>query len=283
MRVVLCCVLAATPVPDAGITSCDFDELLANEICPEDVPLLLGLKFTFTATVLPGPMLNGRVTPLRLNSVFVVLAADMYTVWFVALRLVTLVEVAPTFTLPKLRLIGLIVRVPGAMPVPRKATETLGALEVTLSVPPTVPAVLGRNLTWKVTLLPAVRVSGNVTPSDLNEPVALTWVILTEVVPRLVTVKFLAGSLLTGTLPKSIVCEEAPKVAADAGSADTDTNKPTTNKHNSSLKEKRGSICMDQFSGHLSEGIRSEKGTNTNQRFGYDSCREKYLHGIEGH
>jgi len=76
----------------------------------------------------------------------------------------------PTVTLPKLRLVGFDPSVPWATPVPDKGIVRVGldAVEVMVTLPLAIAADVGANLTLKVVLWPAVRVSGVVIPLRLN-------------------------------------------------------------------------------------------------------------------
>ena len=76
----------------------------------------------------------------------------------------------PTVTLPKLRLVGFDPSVPWATPVPDKGMFRVGleAVEVRVTLPLALAADVGANLTLKVVLWPAVRVSGVVIPLRLN-------------------------------------------------------------------------------------------------------------------
>jgi hypothetical protein len=76
--------------------------------------------------------------------------------------------------LPKLRLLGLDPRAPGATPVPDNGMVRVGleASEVIVIVPLTLPAAAGVNVALKVALCPAVSVTGAVIPLRLN-PVPL--------------------------------------------------------------------------------------------------------------
>lgn len=78
----------------------------------------------------------------------------------------------PTVTLPKLRLVGFDPSVPGAIPIPDNGMISVGAFEVTVTLPLTLPAETGVNETVKLALCPAVSVTGAVTPVKLN-PVPL--------------------------------------------------------------------------------------------------------------
>jgi len=80
----------------------------------------------------------------------------------------------PTVTLPKLRLVGFDPSVPWATPVPDNGMVRVGldAVEVIVTLPLALAADVGANLTLKVVLWPAVRVSGVVMPLRLK-PVPL--------------------------------------------------------------------------------------------------------------
>ena len=80
----------------------------------------------------------------------------------------------PVCTLPKLRLLGFGPRAPGEIPVPDSGMAKVGldALEVIVTLPLALPADVGVNVTLKLALWPAVRVTGAVIPLRLN-PVPL--------------------------------------------------------------------------------------------------------------
>jgi hypothetical protein len=75
----------------------------------------------------------------------------------------------PTVTLPKLRLVGFDPSAPGAIPVPDNGMVRVGldAFEVTVTLPLTLPADAGVNVTVKPALCPAVSVTGVVIPLRL--------------------------------------------------------------------------------------------------------------------
>ena len=76
----------------------------------------------------------------------------------------------PTVMLPKLRVVGLDPSVPGATPVPDRGMVSVGfdAVEVTVTVPLTLPEDAGVKVTLKVALCPAVSVTGRVIPFRVN-------------------------------------------------------------------------------------------------------------------
>ena len=97
----------------------------------------------------------------------------------------------PTVTFPKLRLVGFDPSVPCVTPVPVTGIVKVGldAVDVMVTLPLTVPADRGANLTVKVALWPAVRVTGVEIPLRLNPvPLIPTWEIVTVEPPVLVTV-----------------------------------------------------------------------------------------------
>jgi hypothetical protein len=75
----------------------------------------------------------------------------------------------PAFTLPKLRLVGLALKVPGATPIPDTGMVSVGlvAVEVTVRFPLMAPAAVGANLTVSVALCPPLSVNGVVIPLTL--------------------------------------------------------------------------------------------------------------------
>ena len=80
----------------------------------------------------------------------------------------------PTVTLPKLRLVGFDPSAPGVTAVPDNGMARVGfeAVEVMVTLPVTLPADAGVNVTVKVALWPAVSVVGVVIPLRLK-PVPL--------------------------------------------------------------------------------------------------------------
>jgi len=97
----------------------------------------------------------------------------------------------PTVTLPKVRAVGFDPSAPGATPVPDRGMVKLGleAFEAIVTLPLTIPADAGVNVTVNVVLWPAVNVTGVVMP-DRPYPVPLipTREIVTLEPPVLVTV-----------------------------------------------------------------------------------------------
>lgn len=77
----------------------------------------------------------------------------------------------PTWTLTKLRLVGFALSVPGeADPVPERGTTSVGfgAFELIVTLPVTLVADWGANVTVKLALCPADSVTGNDRPLKVN-------------------------------------------------------------------------------------------------------------------
>jgi hypothetical protein len=99
--------------------------------------------------------------------------------------------VLPTKTLPKLRLLGFAPSAPAAVPVPDNAMVSVGfeAFDVIVTLPLAAPLALGVNVTLKVAVCPAVRVTGAVIPLRVNPvPLIATCEIATLVPPVFVIV-----------------------------------------------------------------------------------------------
>lgn len=139
--------MVATPAPVAVNLLGELGALLAIVKVAEVEPLLFGLKLTTTEILCPAAKVFGRVRFVRVNSGFVVDAAEIVTGAVPALNVAVCVEVDPTVTLPKLKLAGEIVReLPVLVALPDRATETLLALDAdTLKLPVKFPVVLGTN------------------------------------------------------------------------------------------------------------------------------------------
>ena len=116
---------------------------LAKEMVPDAAPLACGVNVTLNATLLPAAMVAGNEIPLRPNSVLLRVADVTVTLAPAALRVAGVVEVAPTATFPKLRVAGLTLSWPAAVPVPERATLRLEEAKVKESVPLALPVAVG--------------------------------------------------------------------------------------------------------------------------------------------
>lgn len=119
------------------------------------------------------------------------LAAEMVTDDPVAPTVSFSEPLAPTTTLPKLKLVGETDNWPCAVPVPESGTFRAGldALDVMARLPLTLPPDVGENMTLKLTLWPTLKVVGKLKPLALNpEPVVVAAEIVTLARPELVRV-----------------------------------------------------------------------------------------------
>ena len=149
---VCCC--AATPVPETLIVAGEFVALLVIETEPVTAPAVVGANVTVTVTDWFGFSDSPAVTPLTVNPAAVTFTAEIDTLALPVLVNETLSELLlPSFTLPKLRLVPLRLRVRvAATPVPLSAIESVGfcALLVIVTEPETDPAAVGAKLTLNV-------------------------------------------------------------------------------------------------------------------------------------
>lgn len=131
----------------------------------------------------PAASVNGKLRPVRLNSVPLVVACVIVSVdppEFVNVSVSTLL--VPVCTLPKLRVVGLALNTPAATPVPLRGAVrvTFDALELTVNVPEVVPEACGAKATDNDRLCPGERTEGTATPLALKPvPAAETWLMVT--------------------------------------------------------------------------------------------------------
>jgi hypothetical protein len=101
----LCCGEAA-PVPVKEAETGELEALLSNDTLAEAVPLACGLNRTLNETLWPGASVSGNDNPLRTNSELVEVAEVIVVLAPLTLRVALSVSLAPTTTLPKLKLVG---------------------------------------------------------------------------------------------------------------------------------------------------------------------------------
>ena len=130
------------------------------------VPLVCGVNVTLYGRLCPAERTAGRDRPLIVNSGLLLVADETVTAAPVALRDEFRVELAPTTTSPKLRLAGETPSWPRAVPVPDKAMmrDELPASETRVRFVVMEIAVLGAKDTLNVTLCPADKFAGRVSP-----------------------------------------------------------------------------------------------------------------------
>jgi hypothetical protein len=144
---------------------------------------------------------SGRLIPLKLNPaplgvIWEIVSADPPEFVSFSERVVLL----PVVTLPKLRLVGLVVSWPSVLPVPDSGTfrAELNAFDVIATLPLTVLPDVGAKVTLKLTLWPTLKVIGKLKPLALKpEPVVLAAEIVTLDPPELVRVSVIVCELPT--------------------------------------------------------------------------------------
>src|SRR5437588_13112522 len=143
----------AAPVPVKLNDTVGFDALEVIASAPVTAPLACGVNVTLNVTACPGLSVAGGFTPLMLNPDPLGTIED--TVIALPPELVRVSEsdwLDPVGTLPKLRLPGVALTVPGVTPVPDSGTFSV-ALEELLTIarfPVAAPADLGAKLTETV-------------------------------------------------------------------------------------------------------------------------------------
>jgi len=148
-----------------------------------------------------------EVIPLALNPVPETVTLETVTLEFPVFVKVTLEEpLTPTFTLPKLRLVGFAPssRV-GATPVPLRAIASgePGALLTIETEPVALPAVVGAKAALNVVLPPAAIVAGTVRPVMVKPaPDTVAWEIVTLALPALDNLMVCELLVPVTTLPK---------------------------------------------------------------------------------
>ena len=109
------------------------------------MPEACGVNVTVNGVELPAAMVTGSEIPLSANSGLFKLADDTVTLAPVAVSVPLFPKLAPTVTLPKLRLVGVTASCPVAVPVALKGIARFGleASELTEREPLTLPAAAG--------------------------------------------------------------------------------------------------------------------------------------------
>ena len=121
-----------------------------NVNVPAAEPTAIGEKVTPTVQLAPAAMLVPQVLVLA-GTVNGPVLTPMLTARAVFNRLVTVtvrVELVPSATVPKLKLVG--EKVTGALPFPERVTVWVPALSVIVTLPEAVPTTAGANDTWMV-------------------------------------------------------------------------------------------------------------------------------------
>ena len=113
--------------------------LLAKDNDAVAVPDACGRNVTVKGTDPPAATMAGKEIPLRTNSALLLLAEEIVTGEFVAVRVPDSTVFDPVATLPKFRVAGATLNCPTAAPLPDSAMFNFGfgALEVIASCPET--------------------------------------------------------------------------------------------------------------------------------------------------
>jgi hypothetical protein len=166
--------------------------LLVKVSVPVAAPDTWGLKVTVNKALWPAGMVTGSERPPTLNAELFELAAVTVTFAPLAVRLPDALPLFPTITLPRAKVVGVTVSCPAAaVPVPDSGIVSVGldAVEVMVTLPLTLAADCGVNVTVKLALCPAVSVIGAVMPlTPYPAPLIPTCEIVTLEPPVLVTI-----------------------------------------------------------------------------------------------
>lgn len=117
--------------------------------------------------------------------------------------------------MPKLKLVGLVVRLPGAIPFPDIAiiTELVDPSSVRAKVPFTLPAVVGLNTIWKLAVCCGASVMGKFKPVVLKPaPLTVSWLTVTLELPVLVRISVWLWVTPVGTFPKLRLAGAAARI-----------------------------------------------------------------------
>lgn len=187
------CTGADVPVPLSASVMVELCAFVAvNVNVAFTVVATRGLNVTVKEVLWPAAMVTGSDNPPTVNTELLVLAPVTVTLAPVALNVPEAVPLVPTTTLPRDRLVGETVNCPVTLaPEPDilMLKVAFDAFEVMVMLPLVFPAEAGANVTVKVVLWLAAKVSGAVMPLSVNPvPLMLTLEIMTLVPPVLVTV-----------------------------------------------------------------------------------------------
>ena len=139
-----------TPVPESPMVKVLSDPFEVIVTLPLAEPAALGAKVTLNDVLCPAFSVSGNDRPLRLKPVPLALAAEIVRLvppLFVSVS--ARLEVLPTCTLPKARLLGFGVSVPCVTPAPESGMFRFGLppLDVIFTLPLAAPVALGENRT----------------------------------------------------------------------------------------------------------------------------------------
>ena len=175
------CCTGATPVPDTGTVKGDPVALLTIEILPLTAPATVGLNWMVRVRFCDGERVTGALPPVIVKPDPARLICEIVTLELPVFVMVTFcgAEDVPVVTLPKLRLMGLMLSVNVAaiaVPVTVTGVGEVGALLTIEMLPDTGPTEVGRKVTVIVVCCPAFTFKGNEYPLTVKkaEPVSVT-------------------------------------------------------------------------------------------------------------
>jgi len=164
------------PVPDSEMSTVVVEPVVESAMLPLTAVEDCGANVTLKLALCPAVRVRGVASPLILKPAPVTAACD--TVRLVVPLFVMVSDVVllpPIKTVPKLRLVGLAVRVDAARAAPDSAMlgAVPDAVEVNVTVPDELPAAVGVKTMLKLVLPLAANESGRVSPVTLK-PVPVT-------------------------------------------------------------------------------------------------------------
>jgi len=181
------------PVPVKLTVAGELVALLDMETLPFALPAVVGANVTFSVAVWLGVSVVPALTPLAMNPVPVTVTLEIVTFELPVLVTGTDCELLwLTVTLPKLRLVGLALRLKvAATPAPLRPTEVgeVGSLLTMLMLPEAAPVDVG----WKAAVIavccPALTFNGSKNPLTMNPvPDAVTCIMVNVAVPVFFTI-----------------------------------------------------------------------------------------------
>lgn len=208
---------ACTPAPLSGIVIGEPGALLATEMLPEALPVVVGANAAVKEALFPALIVTGMLRPLMLKPTPDALAWVIVNGAFPVFCKMTLFgELLPTPTLPNVTFAGVaeIWGCPAAVPEPLSAIASV-AFEALLAIvifPAALPALAGANCAVNVAPWPAGITSGVDRPITLKPvPVVVTPEIVTLAFPEVLSVMVCVPVLPTVTLPKTALAGLALK------------------------------------------------------------------------
>ena len=118
------CWTAGVPLPVRASLTGEPAALVAKDKLADAAPLDWGVKTSANDAVPPAGIVTGKTSPLSVNSVLFTETEETVTLAPLALKVAGMLLLAPTATLPKLKLPGFTENCPAAVPFPD--TETAG-------------------------------------------------------------------------------------------------------------------------------------------------------------